>query len=469
MTMGTPTCDGVAPQLTGCVLLLMVGLAGCDDSATRPSGVEVSQATSPRPSGQQVERVREVRDAYSDQLRSTPGVVGTAIGVGDQGESSLVVYLDDPGRDDIPTELEGVRVKRVVTGTIMLGQADPTSRRRPVPMGFSVGHPDISAGTYGARVLDSSGKAYILSNNHVLADLNQASIGDPILQPGPADGGTDPTDRVAELADFEAIDFQNANIIDAAIAEVLDYDSVRATTPPSYAYGSPDTAIYELDGDGDGDVDSGVLGLDVQKYGRTSLLTTAEVEEIAASFEVCVTAQCQQTIDMEDQIGFGSGGFMEDGDSGALVVSDDASANPVALLAVNGANRDWGNRIDAILDHFSVKVISNLSASVEGPTAITKSDEYTWEAFPDGGYGPYTYEWYYRIYESEIDCDYQTPWYQVDTGKTYTRQVMVSDYDFQLRAVAQSQTQTASAVISVHPSGTIICPTSTEDDTISGS
>jgi hypothetical protein len=88
-------------------------------------------------------------------------------------------------------------------------------RTRPAKGGYSVGHYGITAGTIGTSVYDilpggsTSGspaigvgmppRYYILSNNHVLANVNDAKIGDPILQPGPYDGGTDPADRIATL------------------------------------------------------------------------------------------------------------------------------------------------------------------------------------------------------------------------------------------------------------------------------
>src|SRR4051812_4786457 len=50
----------------------------------------------------------------------------------------------------------------------------------------------------------SPGRHYVLSNNHVLADVNSAPIGSDILQPGPADRGTF-FDRVAELHRFALI------------------------------------------------------------------------------------------------------------------------------------------------------------------------------------------------------------------------------------------------------------------------
>ncbi|KKL25828.1 hypothetical protein LCGC14_2401410, partial [marine sediment metagenome] len=83
-----------------------------------------------------------------------------------------------------------------------------TDRIRPVEPGYSIGHHKITAGTLGAVVIDNfNGKFAILSNNHVLANSNQGSLGDPILQPGPADGGLVGIDTVARLDRFIPIDF----------------------------------------------------------------------------------------------------------------------------------------------------------------------------------------------------------------------------------------------------------------------
>jgi hypothetical protein len=103
-------------------------------------------------------------------------------------------------------------------------------RIRPAMGGFSVGHPRITAGTIATCVYDLEPfpgiprKYYILSNNHVLANSNNARIGDPILQPGPYDGGTLPGDIIARLSRFVPIRFKTLtsapiNYVDAAIAE----------------------------------------------------------------------------------------------------------------------------------------------------------------------------------------------------------------------------------------------------------
>ena len=67
----------------------------------------------------------------------------------------------------------------------------PAVERSQVPIGVSIGHPNIGAGTIACRLRGGT-DYYILSNNHVFADENQASLGDNILQPGPYDGGLNP-------------------------------------------------------------------------------------------------------------------------------------------------------------------------------------------------------------------------------------------------------------------------------------
>ena len=72
-------------------------------------------------------------------------------------------------------------------------ELSPREKRRKrldtVMPGVSVSHRDGTAGTLGAVVYDNdTGQAYILSNWHVL-HRSTGKIGDPIVQPGPYDGG----------------------------------------------------------------------------------------------------------------------------------------------------------------------------------------------------------------------------------------------------------------------------------------
>ncbi len=87
--------------------------------------------------------------------------------------------------------------------------------------GISVGHKDISAGTLGGYVRDNvTGELMILSNNHVLANVDAGKVGDAILQPGNADGGTLPADKIGTLARFVPLRVSTTKLVDCAIAKI---------------------------------------------------------------------------------------------------------------------------------------------------------------------------------------------------------------------------------------------------------
>jgi hypothetical protein len=70
------------------------------------------------------------------------------------------------------------------------------------------------SGTLGSLVKDSSNTQYILSNNHVLADSDQAAPGEDISQPGLIDNNCRPATIVA---DFTVAPHLGTNV-DAAVA-----------------------------------------------------------------------------------------------------------------------------------------------------------------------------------------------------------------------------------------------------------
>ena len=86
-----------------------------------------------------------------------------------------------------------------------------TDRWRPAPGGVSIGHYKITAGTLGCIVRDrATGDRLILSNNHVLANSNDAAPGDAVIQPGAADGGNVNDDTFATLERFCPIEFSES-------------------------------------------------------------------------------------------------------------------------------------------------------------------------------------------------------------------------------------------------------------------
>jgi hypothetical protein len=109
-----------------------------------------------------------------------------------------------------PQDFDGFPTDVIEVGDItslqLLKSWQRFNQNRPASCGVSVGHPNVTAGTLGCLVHKDQNH-YILSNNHVLADCNNAGIGDAITQPGAADGGTSRRDNIATLSDYKPIVF----------------------------------------------------------------------------------------------------------------------------------------------------------------------------------------------------------------------------------------------------------------------
>ncbi len=353
-----PASDLSLPVLG--VIILSLALYGCD--ATAPS--EINSDRGKQDIEQHIrisETTRHIQDSLTTALLSDDEIVGFATTVSVTGEERIVVLAKTPvetwkpgKRAQIPLKAGGVPVHVVVTGEIsapirfqgtgaMIGAQE---FGRPVPTGVSTGTPHGLTGTIGARVTDGE-SVFALSNNHVLASINSGNIGDPVLQPGPVDGGTETSHTIGGLTDFEAIDFsgQCVNTIDAAIAQTT-LDQLTNETPVS-GYGVPWSSTSEA-----------VSGMQVQKYGRTSGLTYGSVVAVNATVEVgygnagvaCFT----------DQIIISPGEFSEGGDSGSLVVTSSPSRKkderPVGLLFAGSPSISVANDIDKVLSRFNVQI-----------------------------------------------------------------------------------------------------------------
>jgi len=345
-------------------VLTLIGLSaslwtGCSDRSPDALTGPLAQRQLGLDRWQDIHTVIAVHKRRSAELLRIPGVVGTAVGLLPNGQLGLKVLLARHGVTGLPSVLDGIPVAAQVTGMIV-AFSDPTTRQRPAPLGFSVGHPAITAGSIGARVVDGSGNVYVLSNNHVLANSNDANIGDAALQPGPYDGGTAPADQIGTLAAFNTIDFSGgANTIDAAIARSSTTNLDNAT-PADDGYGAPNAAIFgDANGDGAFDDETALLGLNVQKYGRTTKLTHGQITGINATVTVCYEVFfgfCIKSAQFVDQLVIEPGTFSGGGDSGSLIVTDDGSKNPVALLFAGSSAQTIANRIDLVLNRFGVHV-----------------------------------------------------------------------------------------------------------------
>jgi hypothetical protein len=325
--------------------LIAIGLA-TSGSATSPS---------------QLQQAIAVQEQRSDELLARGAVVGTGVSEDPSGEAEIVVLATQPVQ--LPETLSGIDVEVEVTGPISAlklkaskkpgggGTAapSPTGRfARPVPIGVSTGNAgECSAGTIGARVSDAEGNVYALSNNHVYARGNKAPLGSQILQPGLYDTGCafSAANVIGSLSAFEPIVYSTSasNTIDAAIAATTSAQLGTAT--PSGGYGEPSSAPV-----------AAAPGLPVQKYGRTSSLTTGVV--IATNGIVNVSYGSGTARFVEQVFVEGQKPFLKSGDSGSLLVTGDASANPVGLLFASGSSGKFAiaNPIGAVLARFGVEV-----------------------------------------------------------------------------------------------------------------
>ncbi len=313
----------LATVLLAMILVSSMIWIGCSDDSrniTSPASLtSLENALGPNISAAEVARVIGIQNKHTSNLMKIDGVEGTATGLGADGRPVVKVYTSKAGLAGIPSSLDGVPVEVQVTGKFTAHGL--TKRYRPVPIGVSVGNNlECAAGTIGC-VVTKNGKSYILSNNHVLARENEASLGEAIVQPGrydnkPRCANNVATDLVAVLSDFEPIRFgDETNTYDAAIAEFSTTDFTCATL--SSYYGLPGTTTV-----------TATVGLAIKKVGRTTSLTTGTVTAINATVNIGYTTG---TATFVGQI-VTSSSFDKSGDSGSLVVTNDAASNPVALL-----------------------------------------------------------------------------------------------------------------------------------------
>ena len=248
------------------LLALLVAVAlSADTSAAGPSGLQ---------------RAILAQEQSTERLLDRDAVVGTAVSEDPSGEAEVVVFAKRS--ISVASSLGGVPVDVEVTGPIAAVKApggggttttSPTSRfTRPVPIGISTGNAgECSAGTIGARVKDGSGNVYALSNNHVYALENDAPLGSEVLQPGLYDTGCaySAANVIGTLSAFSPISFSTSasNVVDAAIAATTTANLGNST--PANGYGTPSSATQAAS-----------VGLAVQKYGRTSSLTTGSVTAV---------------------------------------------------------------------------------------------------------------------------------------------------------------------------------------------
>ena len=237
----------------------------------------------------------------------------------------------------IPAIIDGIPTDVVEVGEIVaLGY---TGTYRPVPGGSSVGHFRVTAGTHGGLVQLENGKLCLLSNNHVLANVNEAASGDPILRPGSADGGRLPTDRIATLEGWTPIDFAAPNATDAAVAWT------------SFAVASP--GFHELGTIGTDPLPP-AIGLPVRKVGRTTGHTVGRIVGMHADVRVVYGARTAIFTEQIQIRTLDGSPFSQGGDSGALIVTAD-TRRPVGLLFAGGGADTFANPIGPVMAALGIR------------------------------------------------------------------------------------------------------------------
>jgi hypothetical protein len=332
----------------------------------------------------EMERIRTVKEKHGAKIMAKKNVVGLGVGYKETkgvktDRMALVVMvrkkvsIEELKKGDvIPAEVEGVITDVIEVGEIVALQGR-TDRWRPAPGGVSIGHYKITAGTLGVLVRDvETDEALILSNNHVMANSNDATPGDPILQPGPIDGGTVVEDTIANLERFVPIQFQlepppipcpvskivagvanffawlvgsrhrllsvviqQANQVDGAVAkptgpdvvsnEILEIGTVTEDTEPE-------------------------LGMAVKKSGRTTGLTTGTIQLLDASVNVDYGGG--KTALFTNQIL--TTNMSQGGDSGSLLVSREGN-KAVGLLFAGSDQVTIHNPIGFVKDAVRVR------------------------------------------------------------------------------------------------------------------
>lgn len=334
----------------------------------------------------QVKQVKGLRQAELLGRRNVVGVgLGYKISQGvNTGELSLIVSVTrkvDPSvltaEDLVPRALDGIKTDIVETGVLRAFQrrpepaegSGPRDRWRPVvPPGVSVGHYRITAGTFGCLVRRGE-ETFILSNNHVLANSNDAQQGDAVLQPGAADGGT-MDDRIATLADYVPLDFGTAppecsvaewsakllNYVAGAFGSSHQLEAVKQTEGVNRVDAalarplSPDLVNNEIlhigapTGAG-----TATLGTEVQKSGRTTGYTQGTITQIDATLR----------IDYYGPSALFTGQLVaspmsQPGDSGSAVL--DMEGRVVGLLFAGSDAATILNPIDEVLSALNVEV-----------------------------------------------------------------------------------------------------------------
>ncbi len=347
----------------------------------------------------QIAQVARVRKEVTPDFMARRNVVACGVGYKIKGEQqtdipSVVVSVirkeppeDLSPEDLIPKTVNEVPTDVIETGTIVAYGLNRRIAMRPVRPGASIGHLNGSGGTLSC-IVRRGADYFMLSNNHVLALVNEAKPGDPILQPASADGGT-ALDIVGQLTEFIPIRFldegntasslpeaqQNTRGCLASVSSILAQllHDIKGLQRPTTAGPAPikplpaanyvdaalaspiDPALLDPDIIDLGGPPTGIvlprLGMPVIKSGRTSALTQGIITQLDVTVDVRYGGRVARFV---DQIMVTP--FSQPGDSGSLVL--DYERRAVGLLFSGSAHVSVVNPIEAVLAALHAELVT---------------------------------------------------------------------------------------------------------------
>lgn len=322
-----------------------------------------------------VREVKALQKEVTDDLMQLENILGTAVGIEDDGNASLVIFVERNGKNTaaalhaIPPKLRGIAVKAELTEKFIAfgkptgGGSSAYRAKQTIPIklgtsggwGLDLANGYCCGGTLGSLV-QVNGVKYILSNYHVLeADIVAggnniwAETGQAVIQPGLIDVGCNVANSQA-VAQLVTINSLPASNVDAAIAQVVD-------------------GMVDANGEilGIGRISSqtaaAALNKPVKKSGRTTGLTKSKISGLNATISVSYENECAggaaftKTFTGQIVISNRGSSFLAGGDSGSLMVEDVATnAKAVGLLYAGSSSYAIANPIDQVLTYIGTQL-----------------------------------------------------------------------------------------------------------------